>query len=95
MMSRYNKGNKNGFKSSFFASLLSFMCVLGIASAGIAVYNHYEDKDNATQEVEQEKTEEKEDLEIFHSIMEDVVGEFFIEPEEDSFEEDAFCFFEF
>ena len=44
---------------------------------------------------EKEKTEEKEDLEIFHSIMEDVVGEFFIEPEEDSFEEDAFCFFEF
>ena len=44
---------------------------------------------------EKEKTEEKEDLEIFHSIMEDVVGEFFIEPEEDSLEEDAFCFFEF
>ena len=44
---------------------------------------------------EKEKTEEKEDLEIFHSIMEDIVGEFFIEPEEDSLEEDAFCFFEF
>ena len=44
---------------------------------------------------EKEKTEEKEDLGIFHSIMEDVVGEFFIEPEEDSLEEDAFCFFEF
>ena len=44
---------------------------------------------------EKEKTEEKEDFDIFHLIMEDVVGEFFIKPEEDSFEEDAFCFFEF
>ena len=43
---------------------------------------------------EKEKSEKEEDLEIFHSIMEDVAGEFVIEEDEDSLE-DTFCFFDF
>lgn len=57
-MASYGKRNKSGIKSSFLGSLLSALLVMGIAVAGIATYNHFEN-DNATQEVENEEVEDK------------------------------------
>lgn len=57
-MSRYNRSGKSGFGTTFIASLLSAIMLVAIAIGGVALYNHF-NEDVPTEEVEQEKTEEK------------------------------------
>ena len=41
-----------------------------------------------------EKTEKDEDLDLFHSIMEDVGGDFIYQTDEPAFDEEDFAFFD-
>ena len=61
-MSRYNRGGKSGFGTTFLATLMGGLMLIGLAVGGIALHNHF-NEDTPTEEVEQEKTEDNVEVE--------------------------------
>ena len=57
-MSRYNRNGKSGFGTTFLATLMGGLMLIGLAVGAVAVHNHF-NEETPTEEVEQEKTEDK------------------------------------
>ena len=73
-MSRYNRGGKSAFGSSFLATLLGGLMLVALGIGAVAVHNHF-NNETPTEEVEQEEVkdevETEEEVEVEEEVVED------------------------